>query len=91
MERQLILDIRELRQLGVECAKCKTATVFSIDSERIPLSCPSCEKLFYEKMEDRKNPICLLVAALKAVSEKGDSKNPSPTLTAHVPISPVSL
>ena len=91
MERQLILDIKELRQIGIECARCKTMTLFNVDIGRVPLSCPSCEKPFYEKTEDRYNPIHLLVAALKAASEKGDSMSSSPRFTAHIPALPVDI
>ena len=85
MERQLIFDVKELRQIGVECAKCKTVAVFSIDNERPPVLCPSCEKPFYESTQDSQNPILRLRAALIAVSAS------THRFTARVPISPTDI
>jgi phage FluMu protein Com len=85
MERYLLLEIRELRHLGIECSRCKTTTVFSIDNEHRPLTCPSCEKPFYEKTQDNQNPICLLADALEIASARAASgKDQRPRITVHV-------
>jgi uncharacterized Zn finger protein (UPF0148 family) len=85
MEKHLILDFKELHLIGIECAKCKTTTLFEIDNPRIPVSCPSCEKFFYDGVSDRENPIHKFVAALNSL------KASTHRFTAHIAGAPIEL
>ena len=85
MEKHLILDLKELHLIGIECAKCKTTTLVDIDNPRVPICCPSCEKPFYDGVANSENPIHRLVAALKAV---GSSTH---RFTAHIAGAPIQL
>ena len=84
MEKRL-LDFKELRVVGIECAKCKTVTLVEIGNPRIRINCASCERPFYDGVRNEDNALYQLAAALKRI---GDSTH---RITAYIAGAPFEL
>jgi Zn ribbon nucleic-acid-binding protein len=87
MEKHLILDLKELHLIGIECDRCKTQTVVDISQEdvKVPVECASCGQFFYPGMEGGESPFQRLAKALRA------ARLPGHRLTAHVVGAPIEL
>ena len=48
VNKELILDFKDLRRIDIECAECGTHTTIDVSDKRtkIPGKCPSCQVIF---------------------------------------------
>jgi DNA-directed RNA polymerase subunit RPC12/RpoP len=82
MERQLILDLKDITRIGVQCTRCNTRAVLDVTNDKCltPDKCSSCGSEFYQDSIERSTPLDRLVKALR---EQQTSKR---AVTFHITI-----
>jgi hypothetical protein len=83
MERELILDLKDLAKIGVQCPTCHSRTIIEVGNpgSRPPHGC-ACGEQFYREHQRGDTPLDNLLDALK-------KQPPKYAITFHIAISPL--
>jgi len=88
MERQLVLELKDIGRVGVTCPNCATQTIVDITKPETgnPSTCASCNKDFYPNQERGKTPLERLIAAIRDCHRQA-----KPGLTVHISTDPLKV
>lgn len=86
MDRQLILDLKEITSIGIQCSKCGARTILDLTNQNCatPNTCSPCGSQFYKDSREGETPLDRLVQALRVQTSKH-------VITLHLPIAPVQV
>lgn len=77
IEHRLIVDLREVRALRVECTRCHAAVSFRLDeSISVPMSCPGCRTAWIDAFRPETVVIDEVVSAIKTLLRLTTEKPP---------------
>jgi hypothetical protein len=84
MERELVLDLKDLTRIGVTCANCTARIVINTTEPKCqaPAICPSCSQTFYQDSPSGATPLDGLIRAIR--EQRGKH-----TITLHLPSTPL--
>ncbi len=85
MDRQLILDLKDITSVGIRCPRCGSQSVLDLTNKRCqaPGKCGSCGDDFYKGILENHTPFDDLFAAIK------QAKASAHHITFHLAITPL--